>query len=73
MWCDEFSRQTSSSPSTRVTGFMEKVKDIRTFLKGRKETDSAKLIKTASEDAVSQSEIILVENEVQKSTMPRQH
>jgi len=52
---------------------MEKVKDIRTFLKGRKETDSAKLIKTASEDAVSQSEIILVENEVQKSTMPRQH
>lgn len=52
---------------------MEKVKDIRTFLKGRKETDSAKLIKTASEDAVSQSEMILVENEVQKSTMPRQH
>ena len=38
---------------------MAKVKDIRTFLKGRKQTDAPALT-----DDVSQSELMMVENEI---------
>ena len=46
---------------------MAKVNDIRTFLKGRKETDAPALVASATDD-VSQSELVMVENEIKKST-----
>ena len=52
---------------------MEKVKDIRSYLKDRKETDAPKLVQTASADAVTRAEITFVENEIQKATQPRKH
>ena len=51
---------------------MEKVNDIRTFLKGRKETDAPALVASATDD-VSQSELMMVENEIKKSTQVRKH
>ena len=42
---------------------MAKVNDIRTFLKGRKETDAPALVASATDD-VSQSELMMVENEI---------
>ena len=39
--------------------------DIRTFLKGRKETDATALVASAT-DEVSQSELMMVENEIEK-------
>ena len=49
---------------------MAKVNDIRTFLKGQKETNAPVLV--ASDD-VSQSELMMVENEIKKSTQVRKH
>ena len=46
--------------------------DIRTFLKGQKETDAPALSGSAVDD-VSQSELIMVENEIKKSTEVRKH
>ena len=51
---------------------MAKVNDIRTFLKGRKETDAPALVASATDD-VSQSELMMVENEIKKSTQVRKH
>ena len=51
---------------------MAKVKGIRTFLKGRKETDAPALVVSATDD-VSQSELMMVENEMKKSTQVRKH
>ena len=51
---------------------MAKVNDIRTFLKGRKETDAPALVASATED-VSHSKLMMVENEIQKSTQVRKH
>ena len=51
---------------------MAKVNDIRTFLKGRKETDAPALSGSATDD-VSQSELIMVENEIKNSTEVRKH
>ena len=42
---------------------MPKVNDIRTFLKGWKETDALALVASATDD-VSQSELMMVENEI---------
>ena len=42
---------------------MARVNDIRTFLKGRKETDAPALVASATDD-VSQSELMMVENEM---------
>ena len=44
---------------------MAKVHDIRTFLKGRKETDIPALVASASDD-VSRTELVMVENEIKK-------
>ena len=44
---------------------MAKVNDIRTFLKGRKETDAPALVASATDD-VSQSELMMIENEIKK-------
>ena len=49
---------------------MVNVNDIRTFLKGRKETEA--LVASATED-VSQSELMMVENEIKNSTQVRKH
>ena len=51
---------------------MAKVNHIRTFLKGRKETDAPALFASATDD-VSQSELMMVENEIKKSTQVRKH
>ena len=51
---------------------MAKVNDIRTFLKGRKETDAPALVASATDD-VSQSELMMVGNEIKKSTQVRKH
>ena len=51
---------------------MAKVNDIRTFLKGRKETDAQTLVLSATDD-VSQSELMIVENEIKTSTQVRKH
>ena len=51
---------------------MAKVNDIRTFLKGWKETDALALVASATDD-VSQSELMMVENEIKKSTQVRKH
>ena len=51
---------------------MAKLNDIRTFLKGRKETDAPALAASATDD-VSQSELMMVENEIKKSTQFRKH
>ena len=51
---------------------MAKVNDICTFLKDRKETDAPTLVASATDD-VSQSELMMVENEVKKSTQVRKH
>ena len=51
---------------------MAKVNDIRTFLKGWKETDVPVLVASATDD-VSQSELMMVENEIKKSTQVRKH
>ena len=51
---------------------MAKVNDIRTFLKGRKETDAPALIASATDD-ISQSKLMMVENEIKKSTQVRKH
>ena len=50
---------------------MAKVNDIRTFRKGRKETDAPALIASAADD-VSQSELMMVENDF-LSTQVRKH
>ena len=42
---------------------MAKVNDIRTFLKGQKETDAPALDASATGD-VSQSELMMVENQI---------
>lgn len=52
---------------------MDKVKDIRSFLKERKESDAPKLVQTASTDAVTRAEITFVENEIKTATKPRKH
>ena len=44
---------------------MTKVTNIRTFLKGRKETDAPVLVTSATDD-VSLSELMIVENEIKK-------
>ena len=51
---------------------MAKVNDIRTFLKGRKETDAPALVSSATDD-VSKSELMMVENEIKKSIQVRKH
>ena len=51
---------------------MAKVNDIRTFLKGRKETDAPALVASAA-DNVSQSKLIMVEIEIKKSPQVRKH
>ena len=48
------------------------VNDIRTFLKGLKETDASAFIANATDD-VSQSELMMVENEIKKSTQVSKH
>ena len=45
---------------------MAKVNNICTFFKGRIETDAPALVTSATED-VSQSELIMVENEIKKN------
>ena len=51
---------------------MTKVNDIRTFLKGQKETDTPALVASATGD-VSQSELMMVENDIKKPTQVRKH
>ena len=51
---------------------MAKVNDFRTFLKGRKETDAPALVASATDD-VSQSELMMIENEIKKSTQVRKY
>ena len=51
---------------------MAKVNDIRTFLKGQKGTDNPALVSSATGD-VSQSELMMVENEIKKLTKFRKH
>ena len=51
---------------------MAKVNDIRTFLKGWKETDVPVLVASATDD-VSQSELMMIENEIKKSTQVRKY
>ena len=51
---------------------MTKVNDIRTFLKGQKETDTPALVASATGD-VSQSELMMVENEIKKSAQVAKH
>ena len=51
---------------------MAKMNDIRTFLKGRKETNALALVANATDD-VSQSELMMFENEIKKSTHVRKH
>ena len=46
--------------------------DIHIFLKCRKETDAPALVASAT-DNVSQSEVMMVENELKKSTQVRKH
>ena len=46
--------------------------DIRTFLKGWKETDAPALVASATDD-VSQSELMVVENQMKKSAQVRKH
>ena len=48
------------------------VNDIRTFLKGLKETDAPAFVASATDD-VSQSELMMVENEIKKSTQVSKH
>ena len=51
---------------------MAKANDIRTFLKGWKETDAPALVASATDD-VSQSELKVVENQMKKSAQVRKH
>ena len=51
---------------------MAKVNDIRTFLKVWKETDAQALAASATDD-VSQTELMMVENEIKKLTQVRRH
>ena len=51
---------------------MAKVSDIRTFLKYRNETDVLALAVSATDDA-SQSELMMIENEIKKSTQVGKH
>ena len=51
---------------------MAKVNDFRTFLKGRKEADAPALVASATDD-VSQSELMMIENEIKKSTRVRKY
>ena len=51
---------------------MAKANDIRTFLKGWKETDAPALVASATDD-VSQSELTMVQNEMKRSTQFRKH
>ena len=51
---------------------MAKVNDIRTFLRCWKEADAPALAASATDD-VSQSELIMVENEIEESTQVRKH
>ena len=51
---------------------MVKVNDICTFLLGRKETDVPALVASATDD-VSQSELMMVQNEIKKLTQVRKH
>ena len=44
---------------------MAKMNDIRTFLKGRKETNALALVANATDD-VSQSKLMMFENEIKK-------
>ena len=44
---------------------MAKVKDIRNFFNSRKEADTPTLVASAT-DGVSQSELLIVENEIKK-------
>ena len=46
---------------------MAKVNDIRTFLKAWKETNASALVASATDD-VSQSQLMMVENEIKKLT-----
>ena len=46
---------------------MTKVKDIRNFFNSRKEADTPALVASATDD-VSQSKLLIVENEIRKST-----
>ena len=48
---------------------MVKVNDIRTFLKGRMETDAPAYVANATDD-VSQSELMMVENEIKNQHKP---
>ena len=49
---------------------MAKVNDIRTFLKGRKETNAPALVASATDD-VSQSELMMVDNDKSKSIITK--
>ena len=51
---------------------MAKLNDIRNLLKGRKETNAAALVLSATDD-VSQTELMVVENEIKKLTQIRKH
>ena len=51
---------------------MAKVNDVRTFLKGRKETNIPALVASAT-DNVPQSKLMMVESEIKKSTQVRKH
>ena len=51
---------------------MGKLNDIRTFLKGRKETDAPAYVASATDD-VSQSKLMMIENEIKKPTQVRKH
>ena len=46
---------------------MAKVKDIRNFFNSRKKTDTPALVTSAIDD-VSQSKLLIIENEIKKST-----
>ena len=46
---------------------MVKMNENHTFLKGWKETDAPALVASATDD-VSQSELMMIENEIKKST-----
>ena len=51
---------------------MVKENNIRTILKGWKETDAPALVDSATDD-VSQLELMMVENKIKKSTKVRKH
>ena len=51
---------------------MAKVSNIRTFLKGWKETNAPALVGRVTDD-VSQSKLVMVVNEIKKSTQVTKH